>query len=428
MIEGLKKAYSKDKLIPFLGAGLSKVFNICDWKELTKDIVNEYVSKESTKNYLLSDKIEDENDCIGALDEIIKKKILTLRILNQQIKKKIEDSINYNLDDNKHNYLDLAELRCRCYLTTNYEQLGYKYLKKVAGDEVQIPKVFANLGSNTQNFIEQGKINYFFLHGELGEEETLLTTTESYKKNYENNYYKARLNTLFSVNTILFIGFSFDDNYVRDYIKEYLDIHNNTHYILLPESSKGKEKELIDYGLLTIFYDDSNGHVEGIRKVLLEIKNSKKKNLTVENIEEPKTLEEVAENVFVEKLRIEEIRDRKIEVCMDLFIDAELHIRNMEKSNISKEIVDCFLSKVFDEYSKIYSDYEGSPTQLLNDTHEKIEKIRYNLENNKTERIIREQELAPPQRVHKGMIHYLANERKSERKRVVWGDKWRDEE
>ena len=115
-------------------------------------------------------------------------------------------------------------------------------------------------------------------------------------------------------------------------------------------------------------------------------------------------------------------------MCINLFIVAEVHIRNMERSGVPKEILNCFLNKVYDEYSKIYADFEENSSQLINDVHLKLEKINYNLENNKFERIIRDEELAPSTIVHKGMIHYLANEKKTKNKRVVWGDNWEESE
>ncbi|MGL5126419.1 MAG: SIR2 family protein [Fusobacteriaceae bacterium] len=428
-MKNLKKAYSEGKLIPFLGSGLSIPFGALNWIELAKKMVNEHISDVTIKNYHLENTIIKKNNCIKAFDEIIEEKYLREEMLNSKIKELLEESIDKNLNENQHNYEDLAKLMCNCYLTTNYDSLGYDSLKKIASNEVEIPQVFEKLKSNTQNFISQGKIKYFFLHGMLADESTLITTTKSYTRIYKQSKdYDSRLNTLFSSNVLLFVGFSFNDIYIQEYLKKYLNINKGIHYILLPKSLNGREKKLIDYGLITIFYDDSNGHVNGIRKLLLEIKESKKKNLTVENYGEPKTLNEVKDNVFIEKLKIEKIKDRKIEMCIDLFIDAEYHIRNLEKSGIPKEIVDCLFSKVFDEYSKVFSDFEEDSTKLLNDIHDKLEKIKYDLENNKIERKIREEELAPSQRVHKGIIHYLANEKKSERKRVVWGENWRDEE
>lgn len=41
-LEQLKEAYHENKLVPFIGAGLSVPFNIPTWEDLIRDITDEY--------------------------------------------------------------------------------------------------------------------------------------------------------------------------------------------------------------------------------------------------------------------------------------------------------------------------------------------------------------------------------------------------
>ncbi|MGL5901228.1 MAG: SIR2 family protein [Cetobacterium sp.] len=274
----LKKAYLEGTLIPFIGSGLSVPFGAPTWSVLAEKLIDECVNDNDSKNYFKNVILKKENDCIKVLDLIVKGNHLTQNMLNQKIKQIIETSINKKVDKNKHNYFDLAELMCACTLTTNYDSLYYFQLQKVCPSEAKIPQDFGKLMSNTQNFTKSDEIKVFNLHGMLEDETTLVTTSDTYINLYENETYKARLNTLFSNNTFLFLGFSFNDIYLKNYVAKYLKINNGIHYILLPETDKEKASELISLGLKTIYYKDAKGHAEGIREVLLDLKSSKKKS------------------------------------------------------------------------------------------------------------------------------------------------------
>lgn len=67
----LKQAYDEDKIVPFIGAGLSIPFEIPSWNDLIKEICATY----STGNLeiLLPTAVQwhlNENDYWGAIDEI----------------------------------------------------------------------------------------------------------------------------------------------------------------------------------------------------------------------------------------------------------------------------------------------------------------------------------------------------------------------
>ncbi|GMA63742.1 hypothetical protein NZD89_00290 [Alicyclobacillus fastidiosus] len=129
-LEELREDYHNDKVVPFIGAGLSVPFNVPTWKQLIEEITLKYAV--GKREYIKSavDMNLDLGDYWGAIDDLkkhafieddeIQKEIVTL-IRQRQIKLD---------DDSLHNYSDLANMRFKLHLTTNYEEILYRACPK----------------------------------------------------------------------------------------------------------------------------------------------------------------------------------------------------------------------------------------------------------------------------------------------------------
>ncbi|QWH42846.1 hypothetical protein [Bacillus mycoides] len=62
-LEQLKEAYHENKIVPFIGAGISVPFNIPTWGDLIRDITDEYAKGkiETMLRRVLVQKILDRN-------------------------------------------------------------------------------------------------------------------------------------------------------------------------------------------------------------------------------------------------------------------------------------------------------------------------------------------------------------------------------
>lgn len=127
MEEELKRLISENKVIPFVGAGVSKDVKykngekaFVNWKELL-EILNVKVSEEPTKNYIKHCIDTKKVDYLQIADMIEEE--LTPTEFNKALKKIFD--IDFN--DVDTSTLELAktiwELDCKLIITTNYDKV-----------------------------------------------------------------------------------------------------------------------------------------------------------------------------------------------------------------------------------------------------------------------------------------------------------------
>lgn len=286
----LKKLYEENRLIPFVGSGLSIPFDLVSWEGMVLEILEEFTPKDKE---WIKESVKDDlkkNQYISGIDYMLEKiPTLTANQFNNAVKNIFKESlkkaINKNLSDDAHNYLDLAKLNFNIYFTTNYDKLFEIYLGKT--DELSSAINFQNNRENIQEFSTSSEQKTLLhLHGKLDDSTTLLTSSSTYNSLYIESDFTEKFSSTIGSNTLLFIGFSFDDEYVQRYIYEACKKLRSEHYILLAENKNkltaderdNKQKELLEnYNLKVIWYDDSESHPVGIRKILNELGQTDKK-------------------------------------------------------------------------------------------------------------------------------------------------------
>lgn len=216
-------AIESNKLILFIGAGFSQPLGFPSWDGLISLILKELALEDDKYKKL------DEVLCSGIfsaleiLDKIKDKKRKVYEVLDREIDIKLD-----NLDLDLHR--KLGEISSKI-ITTNYDKLldNITSLKKVVSD-------------NTFHIADlQNKDNFLLkLHGCIENPEKCVLFQEDYEKLYGDTAAIDKLKNLISDHTILFIGFSMSDEYVKkqfEYIHKIYKGFTKEHFYLTIDSS-----------------------------------------------------------------------------------------------------------------------------------------------------------------------------------------------
>ena len=274
-IRFLAEELAKGKLVVFVGAGVSKNSGLPDWKELIKDYAEYRGIKEFTsKEYLTIP--EEVFERYGSLKyyEIAEKRFLG---------KYVPNSVHRILKK-----MDLTYI-----ITTNYDTLiedQIKNLQIVSKDE-DLPY------TNSNRMLIK-------MHGDFKNKNIVLKKSDY--DNYEKNFQliSTLIKGLFTTNTILFIGYSYNDTNVQqimNWIKEILKEETRKAFLVEftekddKEEENGEQINRISLKLLTknndeILYADKKGRVDydyekTLTEFLLNIYNEK------ENVRQEKNFE-----------------------------------------------------------------------------------------------------------------------------------------
>lgn len=247
MEEELKRLIREQKVIPFVGAGVSKDVKykngekaFVNWKELL-EILNQKVNDENKRNgieYFLKSK---DIDYLQIADMIEKE--LSPNEFNKALKKIFD--IDFN--DVDTSTLELAktiwELDCKLIITTNYDKVLEISLDTTP--EIWDIESAHEQGSSLRDGIIKSTI--WHLHGHIDNINNTILTSQKYNELYTtdstNSRYKSALETLrTTINTksLLFIGFSLDDEFVVKQLNRTIEIfggNSHEHYVICKQGS-----------------------------------------------------------------------------------------------------------------------------------------------------------------------------------------------
>ena len=296
-IRFLAEELEKGKLVVFVGAGVSKNSGLPDWKELIKDYAEYRGIKEFTsKEYLTIP--EEVFERYGSLKyyEIAEKRFSG---------KYFPNSIHRILKE-----MDLTYI-----ITTNYDTLiedEIKNLQIVSKDE-DLPY------TNSNRMLIK-------MHGDFKNKNIVLKKSDY--DNYEKNFplISTHIKGLFTTNTVLFIGYSYNDTNIQqimNWIKEILKEKTRKAFLVEFTNEDNKEEE--------------NG--EQINKISLKLLNDNNDEVLYENKKErfnnnyEKTLTKFLSNIYNEK---EKVKQEKI---FEIYINLNyLTEHNWKKLNKYSEI------------------------------------------------------------------------------------------
>ncbi|ERK55006.1 SIR2 family protein [Leptotrichia sp. oral taxon 879] len=317
-IRFLAEELEKGKLVVFVGAGVSKNSGLPDWKELIKDYAEYRGIKEFTsKEYLTIP--EEVFERYGSLKyyEIAEKRFLG---------KYVPNSVHRILKK-----MDLTYI-----ITTNYDTLiedEIKNLQVVSKDE-DLPYTSSN-----KMLIK--------MHGDFKNKNIVLKKSDY--DNYEKNFQliSTLIKGLFTTNTILFIGYSYNDTNVQqimNWIKEILKEETRKAFLVEftekddKEEENGEQINRISLKLLTknndeILYADKKGRVDydyekTLTEFLLNIYNEK------ENVRQEKNFEIYKNLNYLTKHNWKKL-DKFSEIYIDKdwkrILNTKLEFKDIEK-------------------------------------------------------------------------------------------------
>lgn len=423
-LRNLQELYKGENLIPFIGAGLSTPFNVPNWDKLIRIISDGYMGdfealKPAVNAYL------DKKDFWAAMEIILNFAPITEDDIQEEIVDIINNEIQMLVDNNSHNYLDLSDMNFNIYLTTNYEHLITNYMDKNS----YIPLVLSEINFNTQNLFIDKKKRVFHLHGHISNPGTIVITRNQYNKLYEDSKYDNILRLFTGTKALLFMGFSFDDQFIRQMIKDHKQFFKGNHYILLDKPSNEMISELKrEYGLNVIKYDTTNSsHSAEIRKILNLIKNKDEDeaNKTNDNAEDLDSLigvslddtkKDLHNSLFYKKLTLENLDESILELSKLYYISADEYIHKLSKNRINKELIEKLLFVVFIRYKEVLvSVYEkhGNSYEFVEQVHKILRSIDYGRLNE-----FLTSRNKPFDFENEGFIHILADDLKYD---VWWG-------
>ena len=352
-IRFLAEELEKGKLIVFVGAGVSKNSGLPDWKELIKDYAEYRGIKEFTsKEYLTIP--EEVFERYGSLKyyEIAEKRFSG---------KYFPNSIHRILKE-----MDLTYI-----ITTNYDTLiedEIKNLQVVSKDE-DLPYTSSN-----KMLIK--------MHGDFKNKNIVLKKSDY--DNYEKNFQliSTLIKGLFTTNTILFIGYSYNDTNVQqimNWIKEILKEETRKAFLVEftekddKEEENGEQINRISLKLLSenndeVLYENNekqfnNNYEKTLTKFLLCIYNEKENFKQKKQFEIYKNLNYLTEDNWRKLNESSEIyiykNRKKILKTVLKFKDVEQYEEILFKSRI-KKVVQGFKKKkkVFFPFSEKKITYE----------------------------------------------------------------------
>lgn len=411
-INELKQKYNEKKIIPFIGAGLSVPFGLKPWKKLIEELSDALVAP----TLKASIDFDLENGEYQEAIEDIKK---YARVDDQPIQEKIGEE--YSLRKNTlvppidNNYLDLVKSNFKIYLTTNYDRLLDDYIPNINS--------FRSLTEYTSDFQKLTRENdekyLFHIHGCVSNPASIVISSEKYDELYKNDSFDNLMKGFSSNFSYLFLGFSFEDTFIKKLIKNHKDFFKGTHYAFICKDSisiETKDKMSREYGLRFIEYDiKDSSHVQEIRELINIITNEEFLELEEsEGVEYPAigleelitTSSDYSGNLFYKKLELANIGEDLIEVSKYFYIASEKFIRRSQKHGLPKEFIDGILAEIFmsykEKYAQLYS-REGCTSEEL------LIEIHHNLDNINIDRLVR-RDNKPTGSENKGFIHILADD------------------
>lgn len=434
-INELRKKYKENNVIPFIGAGLSMPYNIPDWGGLIRDCAID-MGMENIDGTSFMNIIEvnlKRNDYWEAVDSIKKYAIRSEPDIQAYVVKKVVENIPKDVAKIENNYQDLAKYNFNTFFTTNYDHIMNKYV-----DTPFSPVNLKDVSSNIQNLLSETESKRIFhLHGNISDESSIVLSRDMYLKLYNDNVYKNLFSIFGGVKTFLFLGFSFSDVFIQDIIKANKESFKSKHYIILANPEEDNVRYLKEqFNIETISYNPKDtSHCEEIRKIIERIctadesgdssyglKGQDSDTIALDELPDKKKKEELENNLFCKKLRVEDIGDRKVNFSKDCFFTAEQYFRWLKKSGIkdSEEIAEYMLKMSYMQYEKCFAslfEERNDSNELWKGVHELLSKMDLN----KLKSRINDENL--PNDVNKqGFIHILADEVTGERE-VWWGDK-----
>lgn len=270
--ERLVQAGKQGKIVPFVGAGVSKKSlpsHFPTWREVAEELAT--IAK-ATNAISKSEFTE--------LSSLIKAQRLTFAvdILKKALpKEEYEDYLSEKFEYVDHSALDLTTQNLllkaskKVIITTNYDRLLEDAFAKRfrRSPTVATFEQAASVQYSIQDFRHSGDPTIFKIHGDIASKNSIILSERDYRGLlYDHQAYEAVITSMFLNNTFLFVGFSLDDREILfhlERLRHKFGYLSQAHYALIPAgafSSLEMRQFREAYGVEIITFDKSTEYIE----------------------------------------------------------------------------------------------------------------------------------------------------------------------
>ncbi|AKG68237.1 hypothetical protein WN53_03320 [Serratia fonticola] len=216
--EFLKNSINEKKLVIFVGAGLSRSAGLPDWKKITMEILAENIKTISKATGFYSALENDVMTPLEVLDKIQNDKKIILEGFERKLKIK---------DNESKIHRTLSEIS-RKIITTNFD--------KLIESNSSIENIITHDSQYNLSKIDDHDEFILKIHGDINQADKCIIFTNQFDELYKNESLGVfQLQKLLSENTCLFVGFSFQDPYVKelfDYIQKKYNGFGKNNFII----------------------------------------------------------------------------------------------------------------------------------------------------------------------------------------------------
>lgn len=252
-IEKLREAKNNNKLVVFVGSGVSMNSGYITWKDLIKEM---YGALKGT-------------DVLKANDSIILNNTLKIpQLLFEKDKNKYYEIIRNNFPDKKSNVLNnkIFELMPKHIITTNYDKL----LENSDNPYVS----FYDVVTTDKQLLQAQKPHYILkMHGTIDDVNTIVLKEDDYfRYQQEHPAFETFIKSLLLDHTFLFLGYSLSDlnlklilGWISSLKIQLKGEFENKYYILTDNIDDELDIDLFDYfnnnGVVVINYKSLEGNL-----------------------------------------------------------------------------------------------------------------------------------------------------------------------
>ncbi len=288
--QSLEEELKQKRVVPFVGAGVSRSVKnkqtgeplFLNWREFVEILAKELRRTGDDKKIADARYVED---CINLevpkyLEAIGHAK---KRLGDKLWYKCLEKSFGHSRSKADENSLRLSkliwELSNNLIITTNVDKV-FEWTCPESGDCRALDVQKVEYGSLLKEGIPK-RPTVWHLHGHIDNKENVIFTGKQYEAFYKAGKNEAKLRALLNFlvgRTFLFIGFSLDDDFFREQLKQIDKIYRGgagSFYILLHEEYKGSSK--IPRYVNPIYFADFGEPLEKLIENMTKIQNKKEK-------------------------------------------------------------------------------------------------------------------------------------------------------
>ncbi|MHA1678529.1 MAG: SIR2 family protein [Promethearchaeota archaeon] len=255
--ESLSYFFNK-KVVLFIGSGISKIAGCYDWNTIIRELLNDDCLFKDLNPDIFIKSNKQNNEKIQFIEKRYRKAKKDNKFWGI-----LREAITPYPKIYVKKYIPFIESLKNIYpfpiiLTTNIDSCLED------SKEFDQKKVYYEINKFKKKFLKEGSI--FHIHGYREEFLSALFTKEKYIERYESTAFRDFIKYIFSDYCVVFIGYSFNDNELRQLILNARNGRNDSkHYLLVPENEFSMEDIAINqelYNIYTIEYGDVDNFPE----------------------------------------------------------------------------------------------------------------------------------------------------------------------